>query len=36
MTDQTTIDELIEMRHTIMADASRSQTMDPSMKGDPF
>lgn len=36
MTDQETIDKLIEMRLIIMADASRSQTMDPSMKGDSF
>lgn len=36
MTDQATIDKLIEMRLTTMADAFRSQTMDPSMKGIPF
>lgn len=36
MTDQATIDKLIEMRLTTMADAFRSQTADPSMKGIPF
>lgn len=36
MTNQVTIDKLIEMRLTTMADAFRSQTMDPSMKGIPF
>ena len=36
MTNQATIDKLIEMRLTTMADAFRSQTMDPSMKGIPF
>ena len=36
MTDQATIDKLIEMRLTTMADAFRSLTMDPSMKGIPF
>ena len=29
MTNQATIDKLIEMRLTTMADAFRSQTMDP-------
>ncbi len=32
MTNQATIDKLIEMRLTSMADAFRSQTQDPSMK----
>lgn len=36
MTDQATIDMLIEMWLTTMADAFRSQTMEPSMKGIPF
>ena len=36
MTNQATIDKLIEMRLTTMADAYRSQTMDHSMKGIPL
>ena len=32
MTNQATIDKLIEMRLTSMADAFRIQTEDPSMK----
>ena len=32
MTNQSTIDKLIEMRFTAMADAFRSQLSDPKMK----
>lgn len=32
MTDQATIDKLLEMRLTTMADAFRAQVMDPSMR----
>lgn len=36
MTNQATIDKLIEMRFTAMADAFRSQCTDPNMKEIPF
>ena len=36
MTNQGTIDKLIEMRLTAMADAFRIQTDDPAMKEVPF
>ncbi|MBQ8665475.1 MAG: IS21-like element helper ATPase IstB [Oribacterium sp.] len=36
MTNQVTIDKLIEMRLTAMADAFRSQVQDPSMREIPF
>ncbi len=36
MTNQSTIDKLIEMRLTAMADASRIQMDDPAMKEVPF
>lgn len=36
MTNQSTIDKLIEMRLTAMADAFRSQTNDPKLKEVPF
>ena len=32
MTNQATIDKLIEMRLTSMADAFRAQTSDPAMR----
>lgn len=36
MTNQSTIDKLIEMRLTAMADAFRIQIVDPAMKEVPF
>ncbi len=36
MTNQATIDKLIEMKLTSMADAFRKQEEDPSMKEVPF
>ena len=36
MTNQSTIDKLIEMRLTAMADAFRIQMDDPTMKEVPF
>ena len=36
MTNQSTIDKLIEMRLTAMADAVRIQMDDPTMKEVPF
>ena len=36
MTNQSTIDKLIEMRLTAMADAFRNQTDDPRLKEVPF
>ena len=36
MTNQSTIDKLIEMRLTAMADAFRNQTNDPAFKEIPF
>ena len=36
MTNQTTINKLIEMRLTALADAFRNQTNDPKMKDIPF
>ena len=36
MTNQSTIDKLIEMRLTAMADAFRNQVNDPAFKGVPF
>ena len=36
MTNQSTIDKLIEMRLTAMADVFRSQMDDPAMKEVPF
>lgn len=36
MTNQSTIDKLIEMRFTAMADAFRAQLADTSMKEMPF
>lgn len=36
MTNQSTIDKLIEMRLTAMADAFRNQTNDPTFKEIPF
>ena len=36
MTNQSTIDKLIEMRLTAMADAFRNQINDPKMKESPF
>ena len=36
MTNQSTIDKLIEMRLTAMADAFRIQIDDPAMKEVPF
>ena len=36
MTNQSTIDKLIEMRLTAMADAFRNQTGDPRLKEVPF
>ena len=36
MTNQSTIDKLIEMRLTAMADAFRNQTDDPAFKEVPF
>ena len=36
MTNQSTIDKLIEMRLTAMADAFRIQMDDPAMKEVPF
>ena len=36
MTKQSTIDKLIEMRFTAMADAFRNQTNDPKLKDVPF
>ena len=36
MSNQSTIDKLIEMRLTAMADAFRIQTDDPAMKEVPF
>ncbi len=36
MTNESTINKLIEMRLTTMADAFRNQNNDPSMKEVPF
>ena len=36
MTNQSTIDKLIEMRLTAMADAFRNQLNDPKFKDVPF
>lgn len=36
MTSQSTIDKLMEMRLTAMADASRNQQNDPKQKAVPF